>query len=112
MNAPGLTPRALAQRLLSLGLCTEQQLQIAEQQAKRTGESLAKVLTALGFVGEKELQRALAQEAGVPYVQLSEVFVDREATRLIAPVSDTRLTVHQSAIAGTASRAIDESVSS
>jgi type IV pilus assembly protein PilB len=82
-SEPTSARRAFGQRLIVAGLCNEAQIRVAEQQAHRTGDTLAATLTSLGFIGEKDLQRALAQEAGVPFVDLGEVFIDREVTRLI-----------------------------
>ncbi len=73
--------KAFASRLVAAGLCNVAQIRLAEQQAARTGESLAQVLTFLGFVVEKDLRRVMAQEAGVPFVDLGEVFIDREAIK-------------------------------
>jgi type IV pilus assembly protein PilB len=75
--------RAFGKRLVVSGLCNEAQIRVADQQAQRTGDTLAQALTGLGFIGEKDLQKALAQEAGVPFVDLGEVFVDREVTKLV-----------------------------
>ena len=57
------------------GLITEELLELALKEQKRTGELLGEVLLRLGFVSEEELLRALSKQAGK---EEEEIEVDEE----------------------------------
>ncbi len=60
-------------------------LQEVLQRFRRTGESLGKCLTALGWPDEESGLRALAESAGIRFLDLSKVEIDRAAASGIPP---------------------------
>ncbi len=69
--------------LQSKSLINNNQLQIALIQQKITGELLGDTVVKLGFVSSKELGQALAEQAGVDYIDLSQHPVSEEALKVI-----------------------------
>ncbi|MCX5845287.1 MAG: GspE/PulE family protein [Deltaproteobacteria bacterium] len=65
--------------LQSKNLINENQLQIALIQQKITGELLGDAIVKLGFVSSKELGQALAEQAGVEYIDLSQYPISEDA---------------------------------
>ena len=72
-----------AQTLLKERMLTENQLQRAQDQARRNTVALQKVIVDLGFVTEKELVEALGRRLGVGFVDLDSLTLDAELSRLI-----------------------------
>jgi type II secretory ATPase GspE/PulE/Tfp pilus assembly ATPase PilB-like protein len=68
--------------LQSKHLINENQLQIALIQQKITGELLGDAIVKLGFVSSKELGQALAEQAGVEYIDLSQYPISEDALKL------------------------------
>ena len=68
--------------LQSKNLINENQLQIALIQQKITGELLGDAIVKLGFVSSKELGQALAEQAGVEYIDLSQYPISEDALKL------------------------------
>ena len=88
----GQKPRLqLGALLVEKGLITEAQLSEALVERRLNGGFLGETLVRLGFVFEDELARTLAEQAGVPFVNLEANPADRYA-------------------AGTLSRALGESL--
>jgi len=77
--------------LQSKNLINENQLQIALIQQKITGELLGDTVVKLGFVSSKELGQALAEQAGMEYIDLGQYPVSEEALKLI-PKEDAETT--------------------
>src|SRR4029078_13100972 len=81
------TPDPLGQRprfqigelLIEKGLITEAQLAEALVERRQHGGLLGETLVRLGFVFEDELARTLAEQAGVPFVNIEAHSVDRYA---------------------------------
>lgn len=69
--------------LQSKNLINENQLQIALTQQKITGELLGDTAVKLGFVSSKELGQALAEQAGMDYIDLSQYPVSEDALKMI-----------------------------
>lgn len=69
--------------LQSKNLINKNQLRIALIQQRVTGELLGETVVKLGFVSSKELSQALAEQAGVEYIDLSQYPVSEEALKLI-----------------------------
>ena len=69
-------PRGLRKKigecLIQAGLITEEDLQIALAEHKRTGERVGAVLVRLNFATEKQITKALAYQLGFPYASLAE----------------------------------------
>jgi type IV pilus assembly protein PilB len=72
----GKPKRALGQRLIEERLITEEQLEIALREQKRTGELLGKILRNLGFVKEDDLSKVLFSDMEVPRISLSSCKID------------------------------------
>jgi type IV pilus assembly protein PilB len=66
------------------GFLTQEQLAEAQkvQQQSKTPD-IGKVLTELGFVGEREVMQARAQEAGIPFVDLDRITIDSSALNIV-----------------------------
>ena len=68
----------LGEILLQQGLLTEQQLQDALAEQKRSGRKLGRVFVEKGFVSEEQISTALAKQLQVPYVNLKHFTVKPE----------------------------------
>lgn len=71
------------QTLLAERMLTEGQLQRAQDQSRRSGAALQKIIVDLGFVTERELVEALGRRLGVGFVDLDNITLDVELTRLV-----------------------------
>lgn len=69
--------------LLTKALINQNQIKIALTQQKITGELFGDAIVKLGFVTSKELGYALAEQAGMEYVDLSQHPISEEALKLI-----------------------------
>ncbi|MEN6317700.1 MAG: ATPase, T2SS/T4P/T4SS family [Syntrophaceae bacterium] len=70
--------------LQSKNLINENQIHIALIQQKITGELLGDTIVKLGFVSSKELGQALAEQAGVEYLDLAQYPISEEALKLVS----------------------------
>jgi hypothetical protein len=77
------TPKQLGQMLLEQGLLTNQQLDSALQLHRNTPKSLGRTLIDLGYIREGDLVRALAEQVGLDFVDLSEYQIDPLAATLL-----------------------------
>ena len=68
--------KRIGEYFLEAGLVKEEQLQLAQQEAQRSGELFGEVLVRLGFVTPDDLTMALAQQSGIPLVDLDTYPVD------------------------------------
>lgn len=73
----------LGEALKKKGLITEDKLQLAFAHQKVTGSLLGETLVKLGFISSLELAKTLAEQAGIPFIDLSEYPISEEAIRLI-----------------------------
>ena len=73
----------LGERLISMGIISPDQLELALKEQKRTGKYLGEVINSLGLATQESVQTALAMQSGVSYVNLKEYLMDPEATRLV-----------------------------
>jgi len=81
----GQKPRLqLGELLVEKGLITEVQLDEALSERREHGGLLGETLVRLGFIFEDELARTLAEQAGVPFVNLDANPVDRYAAGTIS----------------------------
>jgi type IV pilus assembly protein PilB len=60
-----------------------QQLQKAQEEARKTGSRLGYSLTKLGYIAESDLTSFLSKQYGVPSINLSEFEIEQEVLRLI-----------------------------
>lgn len=75
--------KRLGDLLREKGLLTEQQINVAIEQQKITGDLLGVIFIKLGFVSSAEVARALSEQAGIPYLNLYEYAVADEALRMV-----------------------------
>lgn len=63
--------------LLRKGIITQQQAKVAVQEHRKTGKPLEQVLVELAFCSEEDLAKALAEDAGLPFMEdIHEADVD------------------------------------
>ncbi len=75
---------SMVQFLLQKGYIKPDQVEQATKVAQQTGESdLGKVLVGLGFVGEREVIQARAQEQGIAFADLDRVQIDSSALNIV-----------------------------
>ena len=84
----------LGQSLLSNGLISEEQLGEALSRAKRGKLPLSQVLIEMGFVTKEEAYSIIAEEIGVPYVDMSNYIVDPKVINLIDREDATRYLIY------------------
>jgi MSHA biogenesis protein MshE len=73
----------LGELLVHQQVISEQQLATALLEQKRSGRKLGRVLADLGFLSEASLYDFLAKHLQVPFVDLKQVRLDREAVKLL-----------------------------
>jgi MSHA biogenesis protein MshE len=73
----------LGEVLVEQKLITEEQLQQALAEQKRTGRKLGRVLTDLEFVREEKLNEALAQSLQIPFIDVRQLTLDPATVRLL-----------------------------
>ena len=75
--------RRLGEVLTDEQMATEQQIELALNEQRSTGELLGNVLLRLGIVNRKELARAVAISNDLTYVDLKATFVEPAAVKLV-----------------------------
>lgn len=73
----------LGERLISAGLITADQLQVALTEQKRRDEPLGRILVNLGLISESMLRETLGESLGHESVDLSTVIPDPDALQMI-----------------------------
>ncbi len=81
--APAAPPLRLGDRLIQLGLITQDQLRIALLEQKTVGKPLGEVLLLLGFTTEESMRTALAANLGEQAISLKGVVANPTALGLI-----------------------------
>ena len=76
--------KKIGECLIQAGLITDDDLQVALAEHKRTGERVGAVLVRLNFATEKQITKALAYQLGFPYVSLADEPPDPTAIVLIS----------------------------
>ena len=84
MGAGHRLRKKLGECLIQAGLITEDDLQTALSEHKRTGERLGAVLVRLNLATERQIAKALAYQLGFPYLNLAENPPDTNVVTLIA----------------------------
>jgi type IV pilus assembly protein PilB len=69
--------------LLDKGLITPEQLDQALTERRASGGLLGETLVRLGFIFEGDLARVLAEQAGVPFLNLEAIDVDASASAVM-----------------------------
>ncbi|MCE5313635.1 MAG: ATPase, T2SS/T4P/T4SS family [Armatimonadota bacterium] len=77
---------AIGEIFLRLGIVSRQQLDQAmdKQKLLKRQDSLGDVLVSMGLISEKDRVRALGEQWGVPFVDVSELEVDSAVVKLVA----------------------------
>ena len=75
--------KKIGECLIQAGLITEDDLQAALTEHRRTGERLGAVLVRMNLATEKQVTKALAWQLGFPYVSLSDDPPDQSVITLI-----------------------------
>jgi type IV pilus assembly protein PilB len=75
--------KQLGQILIELGYITSEQLDVALEEHRKTPKSIGRVLIDLGMIKEGDLVRALAEQVGLEFVDLSDYPIDPTATALL-----------------------------
>jgi type IV pilus assembly protein PilB len=83
VQARPATRLRLGELLLAGGLVTEDQLMLALDEQKRSGERLGRILVDNRIITEGQLVRALAAHYGIDFVDLDETLVEPSAARRI-----------------------------
>ncbi|MFW6028625.1 MAG: GspE/PulE family protein [Halanaerobiales bacterium] len=73
----------LGDLLLEYGLLTEEQLQKALEEQKKTGGKLGEVVINMGMVTRQNINEILEFQLGIPYVNLRDYEIDNEAVKLV-----------------------------
>ena len=73
----------LGEVLIEKNLLTEDRLMLALSHQKVTSSLLGETLVKLGFVSSSEIARTLAEQASIPFINITEYTVSEEAIRLI-----------------------------
>jgi type IV pilus assembly protein PilB len=76
--------KKIGECLIQAGLISEEDLQVALAEHKRTGERVGSVLVRLNLATEKQITKALAYQLGFPYVSLGDEPPDPTAIVLIS----------------------------
>ncbi|MDR1604820.1 MAG: Flp pilus assembly complex ATPase component TadA [Gracilibacteraceae bacterium] len=76
----------LGQRLLDLGIVTEDQIQEALRVQAETKEKLGTILTRLGFCSEEDVGRAMATNLGLGFISLNNRGVNMDVANMVTPV--------------------------
>jgi len=69
--------------LLKKGIITQQQVDESKREAQKTGLPFDKALVRLGFVSEEDIAKAIADEMGVPFMDLYGYVIDSDVIRLV-----------------------------
>jgi len=83
MATPHGPKKLIGQILLDKGLITQEQLDEALRVQKNTTEQIGRILTDLGYVTERDVLRAYAEQLGIPFLELNEVSIDQDIAKAI-----------------------------
>lgn len=81
--AETITTKPLGEILIEKGLLTSQQLEVAAEESKKTGERLGSVLVKRGLVSQKALGKVLEAQVGISYVHLADEVIDPKVVRML-----------------------------
>jgi MSHA biogenesis protein MshE len=80
----------LGEILLQQKLMSEEQLQFALAEQKRTGRKLGRLFVENGFVTEEQISSALARQLNIPYLNLKQTNIKPTAVRLLSEIQARR----------------------
>jgi len=73
----------ILERMANIGVITKEQLKSAQDQSRISGISIDKALIKDNVISEEDLVRAIADELGVPYMDLKDYLIDTDTVTLI-----------------------------
>lgn len=79
--------------LLRQGVITQEAVDKAKDEMRRTGLSIEKSLEKLGYITEEDIARVRADALGIPYMDLTDYIIDTELVKLIPENIATRYRV-------------------
>ena len=83
MATPQGPKQPLGQILLDKGLVTQEQLDEALGIQKNTTEQIGRIVVDLGYVVERDVLRAHAEQLGIPFLELDRTSVDEDVAKAI-----------------------------
>ncbi len=83
VDGPGIGKGRMGERMVAMGLITEDQLNVALQEKKISGKMLGEILVELGFIEEDTLTLFLAESSGFGVFDPRNTIVDGEALGLL-----------------------------
>jgi len=83
MATPHGPKKLVGQILLDKGLITDAQLDEALKVQKNTTEQVGRILVDLGYVTERDVLRAHAEQLGIPFLELDSASIDEDVARAI-----------------------------
>ena len=81
----GGVPKRLGELLTERKLITEEQLQRALEEQKRSGDFLGEVLIRRGYIKEQDLLTALSEQYDIPFVSLRDKYIDWNLVKRFTP---------------------------
>ncbi|MBI3314848.1 MAG: Flp pilus assembly complex ATPase component TadA, partial [Candidatus Omnitrophica bacterium] len=75
--------KPLGESLVEEGIITREELKRAQEEEKRTGSRLRKVLVKMGLVAEEDLVSFLSTKLGIPRIELSNCLIDPKVIELV-----------------------------
>jgi type IV pilus assembly protein PilB len=82
-HAPRASKARIGELLVARGTISEEQLQAGLLEQRRTGHRLGEVLVQLGALGERDFLKTLAEQLGIPLVDLRSVTPEPDAVARI-----------------------------
>jgi type IV pilus assembly protein PilB len=71
--------KLLGELLVEAGLITPEQLRVAMERQRHTGERIGRVLLSMGVGTEKKISETVAHQLGLPFVDLNEVVPEEQS---------------------------------
>src|SRR2546426_12620805 len=73
----------IGDRLVSSGVISNDQLEFALKEQKRTGERLGTILRQLNLITEDDLARSLAEAAGIEHLSIRNLSIDPDVVNAL-----------------------------
>ncbi len=103
-SGQGLGKGRIGERLVALGIISEDQLNVALQEKKLSGKMLGAILVELGFIDEETLTSFLAESSGHDVFNPKHTIVDGDALSYLPKADALKLQVLPVALSGTVGR--------
>ncbi|MFA5275380.1 MAG: type II secretion system ATPase GspE [Candidatus Omnitrophota bacterium] len=75
--------KSLGESLVEAGVITLEQLKLAQEEEKKSGQRLRKVLVDRGMISEEELAEFLSEKLGLPRIELDNYLIDPKIIELV-----------------------------